>query len=1242
MHTAALVTLVVGLASSQKYPDQLDILRGRDRTPQMKLLIDMSGSMNSGLATTPCDYYLVNVRGRQPDDSLSRIEQVVAALTGCKSPDDGIIDRWAAQMVMSAQTFHSPGGALQLDNIYPFPATGIHFRTDASDLEPHILALADRAEGGTPFVEGYKTATENFNNVFNDTNTVECRENAVVIMADGQGTSGAPQTFSWISGEPPLVAGNPQIPDAAAYVFGDLTDGPHDALQNVVGIQPIRTHTIGVNASDDANELLQLIAESGGGEALQGNNYDSLYTAFNNAMYQVNANADASFQGAAVQSAGLFTGNFVYQNLVQGAGRSGHWYGNVKKYCLFPETPEDNCFLEEGSTEGEWILNLEPSDIWSNSISYQTREGGVGRRIMSAMAGAVVDTPPSEIPGDPYANRDIRTWRLGQEGYELIREAGFTQPDSFSLNQYRHNSLVNHLYGYTFAAEPFDRRPTDFDAWPLGDTMNGGQLLLKYSENCEAAGDRCYFLSVNNTGMIISIDAVTGEEIRSIIPPYFWRPNDIGSNILADIIDQPTVDFSRRYYFDGGLALYHNDAGGDGVINEFDRVTQNRRFRDVPEEAVIVAGFGRGGAGYIKWDVSNLDEQNGVLDESTPPYPLVRDQTTGFKHLQHTWAAPWLGHYQIFVGGTNVNRKVAVFPSGHEPDLDTPTEPFALIRNRTTQPSYDSPEGNYLSLSCEDLEIPAELCRMPTAQEICTELAIPECSEGIGCVACGEGVDLAGCGGAPCYDWPGYIDYIEEDLSVLGINQSYPMEINIGPFSYSEGPSEGIAYRIVFSRIDIQPNDELHIMDGTGAIVQTIVGPQPGELTSEWIYAPEWSLRFEGNGINDVAAEGYAIDHIDVVRDVVEIAPEPILPALYIVDLDIWNGSNGAWAGLPSATDSTQAAGILARFTRDCGNTVIGASETCYDAASASTRDLQFMTCPISAPPAVFAEGGLLRAIYVGDECGQVWSFNQDRDRSTWEVRRLLSTNRTGAGGAVVGGGESRNYRKIFTRLDIVLSTCTGRRSVGVYFGTGNLQRPAAIPEGANAPADVLRNLQDPNITDFENVSSNADVTGVVWAANAPPGGYTLDELLNVTGIPEIDPTLAAAQAGFFIELAPEEKVLRSPLVFQGVANIQTYLPISAARECDDAVGRSYLYQFDNCTAAPVAIGAELAGDRKKLINEKSYIGGNLLVVTDQDQKPVTLSGDAVKGQLASVNSLIDAERTNRGSRLFLWRIDVD
>lgn len=1281
MLSSVLTLLALGSGVGQPLPDQLDILRGADRTPQVMLLVDLSGSMRFGHEPSDCSHYLATrgsaLQNPQGANGLSRIDQLIAVLTGCQAANDGILDRWAPRMIFAATSFAGLGSSswpLDIRDVFPFPAGGSPaFSTNLSAIETAVEGMVAPPGAGTPLVPGYRVAAARFDQVFRNNNTEVCRPNAIVLMTDGEGNSGESVLFDQV-GTPgvvdvtvrdsgdcyiPSILGPVGIPQggqtrcgfavlapphadvAAQYLWGNVGGGSaplHDALPLVDGVQPIRTYTIGFSVEDEgARMLLQHMAEVGGGEYLPAENYQQLYDAFERIMIFIGSNAEASFTGVTVQRNGLISGNYIYQSSFQ-AVEEGHWFGNVKKFCLVPETLSDfTCVLVWNADEEDYVFNLNPVDLWSTERGYSTQQGGAGSRILAQMG---TTTSSGAVPSQPYDGRNIVTWRPNQVGYIDVdpTDATFTPADTFTSGLCEHYSLLNKLYGYTYdnqsCAGAFTPRPVAFDLWPLADTVNGGQVLLKYTETCEEAADRCYVVTVTNAGMLHIFNAVTGQEVQAVIPPEFFRPTGVTTHILADVMDQPTMDFTRRFYFDGGVSLYHDDENANSIIES-------------SETAYLIAGFGRGGAAYLKWDVSRLP--TGELTSSlNPPHPIFRDRATGFQHLRDTWATPWLGRLETSGG----SRAVAVFPTGHEAALDAPGAPFAQATLPPNPPAPDTESSPY-SIPCDapSLGIPSEVCSTPSPRTVCEQIvggpSPTVCGTTDVCSPCDD-PDPAVCVAPPlshappfCYDWPGLAGFDPSLVSQYGITALDPIRISVGPYTFEEGVSRARAYQIRFAYIDLQPGDALILSDANGRIVQRFQGSYRDASTgtlipvaSDWIRSPSFRLDVVADGINDAVAYGYRIDGIDVLRDVV--APLPPVgqtrPGIYIVDLDTWEGNPSGFGGVPPAGDASQAAGILYRFTSSCSDSTPGVNETCIDFSTAS--DLRFMTCPISASPSVYTEGGTLRSIYFGDECGQVWGITVSPDGGSWTARRLLTTNDRGLAGETVAGRESRNYRKIFTPVEVVISTCTGRRALGVYFGTGNLQRPAAIPSDTPRPTDPPPNLEiGPGVFGF-------DIMGVVWdSTDIPAGGWAYTELQVVTPtILEIDTTTGLGQRGFYMALEQDEKILRPPLVFDGVAFFQSYRPTQAATECRDAVGRSRTYAFDNCTAAP-ALSTAPAGLPVRAVTENpsSTIGGDITAVIGAGETFI-FGGDSRIGARAN----IAPPRPQGHVRLFLWRPNVD
>lgn len=1230
MTTLTLATLGLSLSVAQPLPDQLDILRGADTTPQIQLLLDSSCSMGWDPAPSVCTHYPTaqsTLRGSYQSGStwyLSRVDQLKAALTGCRTAEDGVLDLWSSRVLFSIREF----GGSRTGVLSPFDPT----LANLASLETAVMNLP--ASGGTPLAPAYREAARYFDAFFNDGNTERCRQNYIVVMSDGVGNWGSPVQFDFVSGNTPVEvrdanycfgsAGScfpapPYLDEAAEYLLVNDAGQPADVLSNVTGSQPIRTYTIGFQAPTAADALLRAMAASGDGQAYTATSYEQLSSAFEEIISSIVARARINFNAGTVQTDGLFSGNDVYLSVFRPT-EDGHWLGSTKKYCVLPETPTDqSCLFLRDSATDNLVSNLRPVDIWTSSDQLEANAGGSGQVMLNSTFG--VSDVTSAPPSNPLGRRSILTWRPDQSGYVSVNPSSLERRDTWTSERCGHHALMNALHGFSEQVADCaggDMSPAAFDGWPIGDTVHGGTVLLQYTITCEESVDRCFAATVANDGMLHIYDARTGQETSAVIPAELWRPNTVAKHTLDQREDQPGTDTARRYYFDGRLYLHHVDDDGDGLI-------------DPNESAALVAGLGRGGRGYYLFDVANFD---GVFDDrDNPPRPLLADETTGFRHLGETWSAPWTGFLETSPGAETT---VAVFPSGHLAELDAPDAPFAVLPAGPPLATSDH-EGMPFSATCADMGIPPELCATPDPASFCPLLGLT-CPSGT-CSPCPL-VDPADCATAGfaepyCYDWPGAVLL----PASAGIWARYPLDIAFGPYRYDDGARQGMAYRIRFSRFDLQPGDYLAIFDAE----QVEVARLQGTLTataSPWIYDRSFSMRLVSDGVNDTAALGYTIEGIDIIR-----GPQPAAagavhrPSLYVVDLNRWNsataltppfasGAPGVFAAAPVGGDDRQAGALLARITSECDG-VQGVDEVCVDRfTSADTADLRWMQCPISAEPAVYTEGGLLRAIYVGDECGQIWKAAYDID-GNWSVRRLLRLNNTDGDGYTVRGARSADYRKIFRRLELVVSSCPGTRAIGLYFGTGDIQSPASVD-----------NLQDQPVSAFSGTvyGDSRDVVGVVWDTPLLPASASLDDLANMTDQYSLaDPTAPGNNAGWFLELDSQERMLRDPLVFDGIAYFDVYRPVTGASECISAVGESRTLFMNNCTAEPLPTNGAgaLTPNEQRTTGQRSdsTIGGGFLVVAPIGEDPVVTLGQNASGQ-----ANLPTREGRSALRLFLWR----
>lgn len=429
-----------------------------------------------------------------------------------------------------------------------------------------------------------------------------------------------------------------------------------------------------------------------------------------------------------------------------------------------------------------------------------------------------------------------------------------------------------------------------------------------------------------------------------------------------------------------------------------------------------------------------------------------------------------------------------------------------------------------------------------------------------------------------------------------------PQDVTLGPYRLDDA----VAFRLMFLQIDLDPNDRLELRDSQGNVIETIRGAS-GRRWTQWVYDDQVELRLVTNG-RQTRDKGYKLRRVQYLARP-ERRDRAHNPTVFVVDLAKWNAASPANFAA-TATDD----GLLLRIARRCTGNSVG---VCVDASD--VPELNEMVCPISTEISVFTVSGLVQSMYWGDDCGQIWTAWRDGD--DWDAKRLLSLNDTGRLNQRRSSGRSKDFRKIHRKLDLVSSTCPGKRVVGVYFGTGNTQRPAARDE-----------------LESRSLNSGRDIVGVVWDR---PGveNLEIDDLEDTTAAVSLDPRQIAANRkhGWYWQLADDERMLRDPLVFEGTAYFKTYRPVRSAAECSRSFGADAIYAVDNCSAAPAVDadndGALTTADRRAWTGNTD-VGGNLLVVTPKDGAPIVSHANLS----SSDEAVIKRDRGAKVPRIFNWR----
>lgn len=1096
-------------------PDALDHLKAVDVVPNIGLLLDASCSMsyNPRIATT-CSWFAANYTSNNL--SMTKNQVMRAALVGCQSANDGILDKWSSRVNFSLFDF----GRSSTDATMRAP-----FGSTKAALE--TAALAVPATGSTPLTKAIREHGRYFGQYFTNSNTLQCRPNFILLLTDGDPNGGA-ATFDYncaVSGDPFQSL---YVSATQPWLGSDYLTRHRDLMCSLTGEQKIRTYTLGFGAPGSYNPTnLANIASRGLGQAFYATNLTELDASLSQMIGAMVARSAVFTAAPSIERDGLYNGNYFYAPAFR-SERQGRWAGTVKKYCIEPtrtsagsyDTDDRRCIF--ASDDGHTLMtNPVAEDLWTGTTTTAADQGGAGLLMLSAL-GTAGGAPGS----NPWGRRRLQSWRPGTAAYVDVTPSTWTADDSYSSGL-GHNKLVNLLHGYTYDANA-DGTPKLISEWPYGDTIHVPTALLRYGADCQVAG-QCFLVVGANDGQLHVHDAATGVETTALVPAELWRPLGVASDQLRAMSDQPALDSTHRYYIDGGLSVFHEDANGDAIIQP-------------GETAHLVFGLGRGGSAYYQIPVSDFD---GIFDaDDNPIRALTGLPGTGSAELGETWATPWLGAPELGAS----RPRVAIFPSGHHRRFDDPT---ASLPGPVTVAAR---LGGTTSRACTT---------------VATSLSLP--------------ASICGNYGASAYP----------DASATNTTLGPIVVPNVA------------GYRLTFTTVDIDTNDRLVIQDAGGNEITSISGRPAVPWVSPWLYGDRISFRWVTNG-SATSHRGWTLGTIEQ-RDLIPATTRTHTPGVYMVDLDRWNGTSPRNFQSESGTGAT-----ILEIAEVCTTS----PSICVDAIS--NPDLRNMKCPISTEISVLPAGERIAALYWGDECGQLWkAWPSDQLQTTWRAKRLLKlTNTDPSSGATYG---SKDYRKVFRRLDLVPSSCPGKRVTGVYFGTGNVQRPTATDELANTTLTV----------------GGRDVVGVVWDSSTLPTGASLAQLTDVTSAVSSDPR-AANKHGWYWSLTANERMLRDPLVFDGVAYFKTFRAVNAAHECTNSTGVDTVYAVDNCTAEPVIEGpvAGMQLEDRVAWDGNTDVGGNLMLITTKTGQPLVTVGNLSRAEAAQ----IVPEDRGRVPRIFHWR----
>lgn len=1135
-------------------PDQVDVFYQIGVKPQVELLLDTSSSMNGSSAVSVCPWYQTSgpLAPVSAGGMNKKHHQLRASLLGCNSADDGILDKWSSKVSFAIRGFS--GGSTLL----------APFGTGHAGLEAAIVGFG--LSGGTSMTLGLRQAGADFQG-FDDSNSLSCRPNIVLLLSDGNpNTAGGtfdyecdapspPDSLTYGAGEPwcgaGYLAGSTAPASGAPIVCTPALTTPYqDMVCGVTGNQPIETYTIGFGRSGSFSPTnLQRIATLGKGQYFFASNVSALDNAFDTIINAMADRAIVTYAPPAISLDGVFAGNRAYTASFKPSS-DGFWTGNVKSSCVLP--------------------NVSPTGNFdATATCYYVRDGSNPKKVVGNAAAV-----------DLYSGTNAADAAVGGVGQLLRNRLATTPAGATPRAPLFPRTILTWKPGSSalIAASAANLGPDDLFTHGIERIKTINRLHgYTYDADLTDGGpndDDVTGLDPDDTDPLAVAAWPLGEALNSKLQLVTYGGGT--QYILMAANDGMLHAFNAATGQETsallvGEALAPNNAANFsvkdamGVVNEDVRHPylldgQLRLYHedldadlriDPAERASLIVGLGRAGAGYYLIDMGSFSGT--FTTAANRVFPLLRTPGTHFEDLADTWAAPWVG--KMKVGGAT--RRVAIFGSGHERGFDDPAA-----------------------------AIPSSL---PGEYVVSAPINVP----------CSTLVATSSLAGAYCnfmFPGVGYPDVVPNDV-VLG-----PIEL-----------PNAVAYRVRFGTFAVDPNDELRLQGGEGSTAAILRGGLPIGHVSEWVYDDQLAINLITDGVQTLDP-GFVLDSVDY-RVATAGPPRRRSPSIYVVDLDRWNGPAPGPAPAQAFTSATDDRGMLLRFTADCGGSDLGSR--CFDGSlGGAYADLANMRCPISAEVSVLEVGGRAERAYVGDECGQIWRLSMDPATGSWAVERIFNANSDVAlpgGWPAIGAAPVRDVRKIQRRIDLVRSRCSGKTSIGLYFGTGNLQRPTATDE----------------------LPGRGDIAGVIWDDGTLGSGTGIANLDDVSTTNSISPpaVVASGKKGWFFTLRANERMLRDPLVFARTAYFKTFRPTTAATECSPGSGEDAIYSVDSCSAEAYN---DSNGNGVKTFDERlaqvagGDIGASPSILATRDT--VVVLGD--NGQL---NQRFNADY--RRARMLNWRI---
>lgn len=359
-----------------------------------------------------------------------------------------------------------------------------------------------------------------------------------------------------------------------------------DHSSSLKGDQSIILNTIG-GFNDNLDNLLQGMANHGGGTFGSGSDYTTLKTALSKAINNVldNGSTFVAPQVAVSSDNTLEVGSDVYVSLFKPA-KGAKWSGNVKRYKRSPS----GGIIDKGDENGEngksvfdvntGLFSDKAHSFWSKERDGDDIEkGGIASHI---------------------ENRKLYTTNQSNSAAILINDENKNK--ELQQSEFNSSSSLDSLTNYLL-----NRDTSGNELKGMADPLHSKPLVVTY-----ASGERTLFITTN-AGFLHAFNPSLEEEETG--ERYAFIPRDLLPKAAA-YHDQAS---SKVYGLDLTPYLWHKDTNGDRKI-------------DSGEKAYLYLGMRRGGRDYYVVDISNINQPTFIR--------RITGGSSSFSRLGQTWATP--------------------------------------------------------------------------------------------------------------------------------------------------------------------------------------------------------------------------------------------------------------------------------------------------------------------------------------------------------------------------------------------------------------------------------------------------------------------------------------------------------------------------------------------------------------------------------------------------------------------------